>query len=168
MTGSTAAIRTATTADAAAICRIYNDYVADTIISFEEAPVTVETMAERISEVVATMPWLVLEEDERLVGYAYATAWRPRAAYRFTAESTIYLRPDVTRRGLGVELYMRLLDELRQRGFHCVIGTIALPNRASVALHEKLGFVKRGRMPGIGRKFGRWVDVGYWQLDLEP
>lgn len=166
--GTTTVIRTATPADAAAICQIYNGYVSDTIISFEEEPVAVETMAKRISEVDAGMPWLVIEDDERLVGYAYATAWRPRAAYRFTAESTIYLRPDATRRGLGRVLYARLLDQLRVRGFHCVIGTIALPNCASVALHEKLGFVKRGQMPGIGRKLGRWVDVGYWQLELEP
>jgi phosphinothricin acetyltransferase len=158
--------RPCTTADAAAICDIYNPYVRDTVITFEEAPVSVAEMAHRIRDVTARLPWLVAEEHGTIVGYAYATPWRVRSAYRFSVETTVYVAPGSMRRGLGSSLYREVIAGLRRLDVHCAVGGIALPNPASVALHEKLGFRKIGQFVEIGRKCDRWVDVGYWQLIL--
>jgi phosphinothricin acetyltransferase len=160
-------IRPAVAGDAQQICAIYNHYVVTTVVSFEEQPVAAEEMARRIAEVGAHYPWLVWDEDETICGYAYATRWKERAAYRFSVETTIYLAPDRQRRGIGAALYDALLTELRSRGVHCAFGGIALPNDASVALHEKLGFKKIAHLEQVGWKLGRWVDVGYWQLLLD-
>jgi L-amino acid N-acyltransferase YncA len=159
-------IRACTTADATAICSIYNHYVRETVITFEEAPVAVPEMAQRVVDVATRFPWLVAEEGNEIVGYAYATPWKTRSAYRFSVESTVYVAPGQTGRGLGTALYRELLDELRKQGVHSVVGGIALPNAASITLHEKLGFKKIGEFVEIGRKFDRWVDVGYWELIL--
>lgn len=160
-------IRPAEPADAAAICAIYNHYVAHTVITFEEDPVVEVEMARRIAEVTQRpLPWLVAEEDGAVLGYAYATPWRPRSAYRFSVESTVYLKEGATGRGTGRALYSALLDDLRARGVHCVIGGIALPNPASVGLHERMGFRKVGHLEEVGWKQDRWVDVGYWELRL--
>jgi len=156
-------IRSVCSGDAGAIAAIYNHYVAHTIITFEEEPVDDGTMAQRIADVTESYPWLVDEEGGRIRGYAYATRWRPRASYRFSTESTVYLAPGEVGRGIGTELYRTLLDRLAATGLHCVLGGIALPNAASVALHEKLGFEKVGHLRAVGRKFDQWIDVGYWQ-----
>jgi len=108
----------------------------------------------------------VWELDGGILGYAYATSWKVRAAYRHAAESSIYLAQEATGRGLGSRLYTALIAELGQRGLHCVIGGAALPNPVSVALHEKLGFTKVGEFREVGFKFGRWIDVAYWELLL--
>ncbi len=160
-------IRPACAADAEAICAIYNHYVATTTISFEEAPVTGAEMAQRIAAVVdADLPWLVMLEAGTLVGYAYATKWRVRAAYRYSVESSIYMAQQSAGQGAGRVLYEALLAELRERDLHLVIGGIAQPNEASVRLHERVGFQKVAHFSEVGLKFGRWIDVGYWQLKL--
>ncbi|WP_107979688.1 arsinothricin resistance N-acetyltransferase ArsN1 family B [Pseudoduganella sp. UC29_71] len=159
-------IRPAAAADAAAIAAIYNHYVATTTISFEEQPVSVEEMAGRIGTVSAKLPWLVCEQDGIVMGYAYATPWRVRSAYRFSVESSVYVSPEHPRKGVGSRLYRALIDELRARGLHMVIGGIAQPNEASVALHEAMGFRKVAHFAEVGMKFGRWIDVGYWELKL--
>ncbi len=159
-------IRAATPADAAAIAAIYNHYIATTTISFEEQAVTAAEMAQRIREVSATLPWLVHEEGGAIAGYAYATRWRVRSAYRFAAETSVYVAHGRGGQGIGSALYTALLAELRVRGMHMAIGGIAQPNPASVALHERLGFVKVAHFSEVGRKFGRWIDVGYWELKL--
>jgi phosphinothricin acetyltransferase len=164
---TTTHIRPATALDAAPICAIYNHYVTTTTVSFEEEPVGESEMAQRIADVgAAGLPWLVLEVDGTLAGYAYATKWRVRPAYRYSVESTVYLDKDCTGRGLGRALYGRLLDELRKRELRLVIGGIAQPNAGSVGLHEALGFRKVAHFSEVGMKFGRWVDVGYWELNL--
>lgn len=160
-------IRPASHPDAPRICAIYNHYVAGSTISFEEAPVSTDDMAERIADVTnGGLPWLVLDVDGVVAGYAYATKWRARPAYRNAVESTVYLDPALAGRGHGRRLYARLLDALRSRGLHTVIGGIAQPNERSVALHEALGFRKVAHFSEVGFKHGRWVDVGYWQLML--
>jgi phosphinothricin acetyltransferase len=160
-------LRPAGAADAASICAIYNHYVTTTTISFEEEAVGEAEMAGRIADVgAARLPWLVIEVDGQVAGYAYATKWRARPAYRYSVESTVYLHRDWTGHGLGRRLYAALLDELRARGLHLVIGGIALPNEASVALHESMGFRKIAQFSEVGLKFGRWIDVGYWELLL--
>jgi L-amino acid N-acyltransferase YncA len=161
-------IRDAIATDAAEIAAIYNHYVRSTVITFEEAPVSEAEMARRIDDVTKAHPWFVCETDGRIEAYAYATAWKQRSAYRYSVESTIYVRHDLTGRGLGGELYRTLVEALRHGDVHNVIGGIALPNPASVALHEKLGFRKVGDFHEVGWKLGRWVDVGYWELILNP
>jgi phosphinothricin acetyltransferase len=156
-------IRMATHADAEAICAIYNHYVAHTIVTFEEQPVAPAEMQSRIAAVLEKLPWLVFEGDGAITGYAYASPWKTRSGYRFAAESSIYLAPAQTGRGAGTALYANLLENLRARNVHCVIGGAALPNPASVALHEKLGFTKVAHFRENGFKFGRWIDVAYWQ-----
>ncbi len=161
-------IRPATMEDADAVCAIYNPYVAATTISFEEEAVAASEMARRIAEVQALgLPWLVAECEGRLLGYAYATRWRARPAYRTSVESSVYLDRQAAGCGTGTALYRALFGALRALDVHMVIGGIAQPNEASVALHEKLGFRKVAHFSEVGRKFGRWVDVGYWELRLE-
>lgn len=159
-------IRAALASDSARICDIYNHYVETTVVTFEEQPVSSDDMAQRILDVSAKLPWLVAEIDGTIAGYAYAAPWKSRASYRFSVETTIYLAPQSAGRGLGRELYGALLDELRMRRLHCAIGGVALPNPASVALHEKLGFSKVAEFKEVGWKLDRWVDVGYWELLL--
>jgi L-amino acid N-acyltransferase YncA len=159
-------IRACRPADASQICAIYNPYIRETVITFEEEPVAEPEMTNRIAAVTAVLPWLVWEQEGSVEGYAYATPWKSRSAYRFAAESTVYVSPSSLRRGIGTHLYEALIVELRARGMHCAIGGIALPNPASVALHERLGFTKVAQFLEVGWKFGRRVDVGYWELVL--
>ncbi|PTY04956.1 phosphinothricin acetyltransferase [Opitutaceae bacterium EW11] len=159
-------IRSATVEDAARICAIYNPYVQGTTVTFEEEPVAEAEMRRRIQDVTIYLPWLVLEDEGEIVGYAYATKWRARSAYRFSVESTVYLEQGRTGAGLGTRLYGELVAELRRRGLRTVIGGVAQPNPASVRLHEKLGFRKVALFEKVGYKFGQWLDVGYWQLHL--
>jgi len=160
-------IRSATAADAEALARIYNHYVKETIITFEEDPVSSADMAGRVTEVErASLPWLVAEQDGQIVGYAYASKWKGRCAYRHSVETTIYLASDCVGRGIGTSLYQALLEQLRNRNLHVAIGGAALPNPASVALHEKLGFRKVAHFAEVGFKFGKWIDVAYWQVAL--
>jgi len=159
-------IRNAVEGDAQAICAIYNAYVLDTTITFEQRAVAVPDMAARIREVSAEFPWFVADSDHGIMAYAYATRWRSRSAYDGTVESTIYVRSDATGTGIGFPLYLALLEELRMRSVHAVVGCIALPNPGSVSFHEKCGFKKVAHFPEVGRKFDRWVDVGFWQVLL--
>jgi L-amino acid N-acyltransferase YncA len=164
-----AAIRTATVADAAAVAAVYNHYVRETVVTFEEQEVAETEIARRIADVQsASLPWLVVEEQSppRVVGYAYASRFHARSAYRFSAEITVYLDSAATGRGLGSRLYDVLFPLLVARGIHTVIAAIALPNAASVALHERRGLEKTGQFREVGFKLGRWVDVGYWQRVL--
>ena len=159
-------MRSCTTADAAAIATIYNSYVRDTVITFEETPVSAAEMGQRIADTTARFPWLVWDDGGAAVGWAYATAWKTRSAYRLSVETTVYVAASHHGRGIGAALYGALLEDLRSRKLHSAVGGIALPNPASVALHEKLGFKKIAHFAEVGRKFDRWVDVGYWQLIL--
>jgi phosphinothricin acetyltransferase len=159
-------IRRAVPEDAAAICRIYNHYVLKTVVTFEEVEVTADEMARRMAEVTASFPWLMLERGGEVLGYAFASKWHARSAYRHSVESTIYLCPAATGQGLGTILYKDLLQRLRLRPIHAVVAGIALPNESSVGLHEKCGFEKVAHYKQVGFKFGQWVDVGHWQLLL--
>jgi L-amino acid N-acyltransferase YncA len=159
-------IRSASPDDAAAICAIYNHYVDTTTISFEEAPVSVSVMAQRIADVSSKLPWYVYVREGRIVGYAYATPWRVRSAYRFSVESSVYVDRDCPREGIGSQLYQVLIDDLRARGMQSVLGGIAQPNPASVKLHERMGYTKVAHFTRVGRKFEQWIDVGYWELLL--
>ena len=150
--------------DAAGICEIYNHYVENTTVTFEETAVLPEEMKERIDTITSAYPWLVYEDHGHLLGYAYANRWSERAAYRHSVETTVYVHKDAFGRGIGTALYKELLTHLKNKGFHTAIGRLALPNQSSIALHEKLGFQKVGHIKEAGFKFNQWIDVGYWQL----
>lgn len=162
----TAIIRLATSGDAAAIHQIYRPIVRDTHISFERNPPSISEIAARIDATLAQYPWLVCELDRRLAGYAYASAFRARAAYQWTAETTVYVHPAFQRRGLSRALYSSLLTVLREQGYCNAVGVIALPNEGSIRAHETLGFRKVGVFTNVGHKAGGWRDTGWWQLEL--
>lgn len=158
-------IRLARIEDAAAIRAIYAPYV-ETPTSFEtEAPSVLE-MGDRIAKRLITHPWLVEEQDGAILGYAYASPHRTRAAYRWSVDVAIYVRAGHHRRGLGRDLYRPLFDILRAQRFHAAFAGITLPNAPSIGLHEALGFAPVGVYRKVGYKAGAWRDVGWWQLDL--
>jgi phosphinothricin acetyltransferase len=163
-----ATIRLATTADAETIARIYGPHVAESPTSFEaEAPDAPE-MARRIADTLATHAWLAFEEDGRVGGYAYGSKHRARAAYQWSAEVSVYVDETCRRRRIGQALYTSLFRILAAQGYVNAYAGITLPNEASVALHESVGFVPVGVYRQIGYKRGRWHDVGWWQLALQP
>lgn len=152
--------------DAADICRIYNHYIAETTVTFATDPVPPQEMVSLLASASERFPWVVWEDEGRVLGYAAASEWKSRCAYQFSVETTIYLDPGAVGRGIGTRLYRDLLGRVKSAGHHSALGGIALPNPGSVALHEKLGFVKVGHLKEVGWKFERWVDVGYWQKML--
>lgn len=156
-------IRPAQSADAAGVCAIYNHYVANTVATFEEACVPIDAMAQRIESTLATGTGLVAECDGAVAGYAYAKQWKARSAYRYSVESSVYIAPARIGLGIGTALYAELIDALQRCGRHSVVACIALPNDGSIRLHEKFGFTQVAHFRECGFKFGRWVDVGYWQ-----
>lgn len=153
-------------ADLEAVTAIYNHYIAHSIATFEEVAIDADEMRRRVAAVTERgLPWLVAERDGAVVGYAYATPWKQRVAYRYSVESTIYLASDHLGQGTGSRLYGELLGQLRARDdIHVIIGGISLPNEASVRLHERMGMHKVAHFEAVGFKFGTWIDVGYWQL----
>ena len=159
-------IRLAAGVDAAAIAAIYRSYVETSRISFEEVPPDAGEIERRMAQPLH--PWLVIEEADRVIGYASTSPLRGRSAYRFSVETGLYLEPGAQGRGLGRALLSAHLELLARQGFVTAIAGISLPNAASVALHEKLGFVLSGIERGVGFKLGEWVDVGRWQRDLAP
>jgi phosphinothricin acetyltransferase len=160
--------RVAAPADAAGILAIYAPYCEVSPISFEDVSPTVEQMSERIRGVLTQYPWLVCEISGQLAGYVYANKIRERAAYRWAVETAVYVDTAHHRRGLAKALYMSLFSILREQGYFKTYAGITLPNPASVRLHESVGFRSVGVFGGIGYKLGKWHDVGWWQLDLQP
>jgi L-amino acid N-acyltransferase YncA len=156
------------TRDAAACAAIYAPFVRDSVVSFEEAVPGADAFAARIAHLSATHPWLVEERDGVVVGFAYGSPHRERAAYRWASEVSVYVDPAHHRRGIGRALYEALLARLGEQRFHVACAGITLPNDASVRLHEALGFTLVGVYRGIGWKAGAWRDVGWWQLRLLP
>jgi phosphinothricin acetyltransferase len=156
-------IRTAAPPDAEAICNIYNYYVLNTHHNFEEEAVSVSEMEERIKTVLEKHHWLVYESDGKIVGYAYAGAWKSRCSYRYSVETTVYVATGNGGKGIGSALYEELFMLLSGTDIHAVIGGIALPNDSSIALHEKFGFEKIAHFKEVGYKFNKWIDVGYWE-----
>ncbi len=158
-------IRSALISDTKAIAEIYNYYIQHTHSTFETEAVTSTDMIERIRRIQdqLQLPWLVIEAENRVVGYAYATQWKPRAAYTKTVETTVYIDKDHQGNGYGKLLYQALIEKLRDQQYHALLGGISLPNEGSIALHERMGFTKVGQLKQVGFKFDQWIDVGYWE-----
>lgn len=159
-------IRWASINDAPAIQSIYAPIVAATAISFEEVPPSIEETAARIENTLQSFPYLVAETGGQVIGFAYASQHRARAAYRWSAEVTAYVAEHARGHGVGRALYGALLPKLSEAGFHAAFAGVALPNPASIALHKSMGFEFVGTFREIGYKFGRWHDVAWWQLLL--
>ncbi len=159
-------IRAARLEDAERLAAIYNWYIGNSSCTFEQDPLDVEQMRMRLQIACTDCPWLVLEQNGSLLGYAYASVWKTRTAYKLSRETTIYLDREVRGAGHGKRLYQHLIDELSKTPIHSLIASIALPNQASIALHESLGFKKVGQFSDVGYKFEKFIDVGYWQLIL--
>lgn len=163
----TLSLRKAHSGDYQSIADIYNYYIENTVITFEEASISAVDIAARVEDIQKRdLPWLVAEEDKRVIGYAYAGPWNKRSAYRHSIEISIYLAHQHTGNGLGTRLYEALFTTLRGMNFHMVIAGVTLPNPASVAIHEKFGMKKVAHFEEVGFKFGQWLDVGYWQVAI--
>jgi phosphinothricin acetyltransferase len=160
-------IRLARETDAEPVRAIYAPLVRETAVSFEWQPPSVQEMGRRIASTLTGHPWLVCEDGRTVVGYAYAGPFRSRPSYQWTVEVTVYVHPDHRGRGVGRRLYRSLLECLRIQGYHTAIAAIALPNAASVRLHEALGFRPVGVFPSTGFKLGRWHDTQWWTRELQ-
>jgi phosphinothricin acetyltransferase len=161
-------IRIAEPSDAAGVLTIYAPYCDSSTVSFEVAAPSVNQMAERMAAFLKDYPWLVCEIDGQIAGYVYASRHRERAAYRWTVEVTVYVAAAHRRRGIGRALYKSLFAILAEQNYVKAFAGITLPNPQSVGLHESLGFTAIGVYPAVGYKLGRWLDVGWWQLELRP
>jgi len=154
--------------DAAACAAVYEPYVTESVISFEQTPPDAHEFGLRIERITRTHPWLVAELDGDTVGFAYGSLHHERAAYRWAADVSVYLAARAQRRGIGRALYERLFELLERQGIRTLCAGITLPNEASVRLHESLGFAAVGIYRNIGFKHGAWHDVGWWQHQLLP
>jgi phosphinothricin acetyltransferase len=159
-------IRKVTHKDTSQIREIYNYYILNSIVNFEEKPVSMDKMKEIIETISSKFLWIVYEEDEKILGYAYASTWKARSGYLHTAETSVYLKQGEFKKGIGTMLYKELISQLKKLKFHVLIGGIALPNNASIALHKKQGFEKVAHFKEVGFKFNQWLDVEYWELRL--
>lgn len=160
-------IRSVQLADAKAIRAIYKPYVTETAITFEVDVPTVKEFERRITKTLTQFPYLVAEVDGKVVGYAYSSTYYARAAYDWTVELSIYISKEARGKGIGSALYDALEEELKARGFLRYLACIALPNAASIAMHEKRGYVQVAHFPKIGYKFDQWHDIVWMQKSLE-
>ncbi len=162
-------IRPAQDGDLAAVADIYAHYVLNSVATFEEVAPDLASWRQRLAQHTAeALPLIVLESSGQVLGYAVASPWRPRSAYRYTVEDSVYLRPDQLGRGFGRQLLSALIEACRVIGKHQMIAVIAEPNPASRALHQAHGFTVTGILPAVGYKHGRWVDATLMQRALEP
>lgn len=152
--------------DAQQLLEIYNYYVEHSIVTFDIEPLSLKTFKEKMIRINKEYPFIVFEEDHKILGYAYGSRWRPKPAYNKTVESTVYVKHDEHGKQIGTKLYKELLQQLKQQKFHIVLGGLTLPNDASVNLHEKFGFELVAQFNQVGYKFNSWHDVGFWQLKL--
>lgn len=162
----TISVRQAVEQDAAAVTRVYAPYVEQTAVSFEETAPTEDEMAARIKKARSRWQWLVAEQNGAVVGYAYGSQHRERAAYRWSVEVSAYVDRHHHRQGIGRALYESLLADLTEKGFCNAFAGITLPNEPSVQLHAAMGFLPIGTFRSIGWKFGRWHDVAWFQRQL--
>jgi len=161
-----ATLRLAHPDDAAAVRRIYAPYVEETAVTFATTPPSVDELETKLTKTLEQYPWLVCERGGEVVGYAYAGPLRERDAYQWTTELSVYVDADAQGVGLGRRLYEALLTVLDRQGYASAYGVVTLPNPASVALHERLGFERVGLFDDVGYKHGAWHDVGWWRRRL--
>lgn len=159
-------IRNGTLEDTAELLDIYNYYVKHTSFTFDVKEPTFEEYRKKISDISNVYPWIVCELDNKIVGFAYASAHKPRCAYDWSADATIYLKSDVQSKGIGAKLYEVLFDQLKKQNIYNVYAGITVPNEKSIALHKKFGFEKIAVYKNVGFKLGKWSDVAWYHLQL--
>ena len=159
-------IKFATPDDAEAILNIYAPYITDTCVSFEIEVPTIQEFAERINKISKVYPYLICEIDGDIVGYAYASRHRERAAYLYSADVSIYINSEYHRQGVGKALYTKLFELLREREIYTAFAAITLPNEGSVGLHKAFGFKEIGIYHNVGYKFGQWLDLLWLEKPL--
>ncbi len=161
-------IRIVQPSDATGILDIYAPYIQNTSFTFETEVPSINEFSERIRQYLVQYPWLVAEIDGKIAGYAYAVRYRERTAYQWSVESSIYIHDDHQRSGIATMLYSVLFEMLKAQGFRNVYAVINLPNDRSVAFHEKCGFTYFATYEQVGYKLGKWKNVGWWRLILNP
>jgi L-amino acid N-acyltransferase YncA len=159
-------IRKVNLSDARRIMEIYNHYIVSTVLTFETEALTEDQVRGRIQKYADNYPWYIAELDGKVIGYAYASEFVDRPAYKFTSEVTIFIDKNYTKGGCGKTLLGQLIEEMKISGFNALISIIAMPNPASVKLHKLFGFENVGRLKKVGYKIDRWIDVEYWELIL--
>jgi phosphinothricin acetyltransferase len=157
-------VRKAKLEDSKQITEIYNYYVENSHSTFETNPLEIVEMKMRIAETIENYPFFVCEENGEILGYAHAAQYKSRCAYKNSVEVSVYVKNGTNGKGIGTLLYEKLFEKLTRMDVHAIIAGIALPNEASIKLHEKFGFEKVAHFREIGFKFGNWIDVGYWEL----
>ena len=159
-------IRKATLADTSALLEIYNYYVIHTTVTFDEATLSLNAFTEKLELILKDYPCIVFEDNNEILGFAYGSKFRPKPAYNYTVESTVYVKNGAHGKQIGSKLYTELLAQLKQRNFKSVLGVLTIPNPASVKLHEKFGFTQVAHLKEVGFKFDTWLDVGIFQLKI--
>ncbi|WP_282121856.1 GNAT family N-acetyltransferase [Algibacter mikhailovii] len=152
--------------DAQALLDIYNYYVLHTTVTFDIEPLSIEAFINKLNHINKDYPFIVFEVDDEILGFAYGSRFRPKPAYNYVAESTVYVKHGAQGKGIGSKLYAQLLEELKRTELHTVLGVLTIPNDASVKLHEKFGFQNVALLKEVGFKFDAWQNVGIWQLHL--
>jgi phosphinothricin acetyltransferase len=152
--------------DAQAMATLYNHYVTHTNQTFETEEISAETMLGRVKECLQRYNWLVLEEDQEVIGFAYYKKFRKNIAYNHTAETAVYLNHTKTGKGYGKKLYQAMIDDAQANGFKELIGGVLLPNDGSVKIHEAMGFRKVAHFEKVGEKNGKYIDVAFWQKSI--
>ena len=152
--------------DAQELLDIYNYYVINTTANFDIEPISLKTFLEKLNHTKADYPFIVYVENNEILGYAYGSRFRPRPAYNYVAESTVYVKHTAHGKQIGTKLYAELILLLKKTNLHTVLGVLTIPNEASIKLHEKFGFEQVANLKEVGLKFGEWQNVGIWQLKL--
>jgi len=159
-------IRKASLADASALLEIYNYYVIHTTVTFDEEAVPLSAFTKKIDDILKAYPFFVFEENNEILGFTYASKFRPKPAYNYTVESTVYVKHGVHGKKIGTQLYATLIAALKEQKFKSVLGVLTIPNPASIKLHEKFGFTQVAHLKEVGFKFDTWLDVGIFQLKI--
>jgi len=152
--------------DAQQLLDIYNYYVLNTSVTFDIEVLTIENFKDKLNTIKSDYPFIVFEEDNKILGYAYGSKFRPKTAYNYVVESTVYVKHTAHGKQIGTKLYAELLQQLKNINLHTVLGVLTIPNDASIKLHEKFGFEQVANLREVGFKFGEWQHVGIWQLKL--
>lgn len=152
--------------DIAALLDIYNYYVTNTVATFDIKPLKLQTFEKKLNDINSKYPFLIFEEEKQILGFAYASKFRPKPAYKFTVEATVYVKHTAHGKHIGSQLYKALIHELKQTDTHTILGVLTLPNEASIKLHQKFGFEEVAHLKELGYKFGAWHNVAIYQLRL--